>query len=204
MSTDRHRHIFEKHLPAPAVNYCHSLWEQLDFQFKVSRSRVSKLGDYRYDPTTNTHTVTVNHDQNKYAFLITYIHEVAHKVVRDLYQSRVKPHGTEWKGQFKKLMLPMLREDIFPMDILGPLARHMKNPKASSVSDSALLAALRRYDEQPKGTFLKEIEVGTKFLFRKKIYRKLESRRTRALCEHLDSGRQYLISESASVSGFKN
>ena len=204
MSEERQRILFEKHLPVHAVNYCFSLWQQLDFEFKITRNRVSKYGDYRFDPLTKHHIVTVNHDQNPYAFLITYIHEVAHKVTRDIYKNQVKPHGKEWKMQFKKLMIPMLREDIFPMDILGPLARHMKNPKASSASDSTLVAALRKYDDKIDSESLNQIELGGKFLFRKKVYRKLESRRTRALCEHLESKKQYLISESAPVKRFKN
>lgn len=97
----------------------------------------------------------------------------------------------------------MLREDVFPMDILAPLARHMKNPKATSVSDPELFKALRNHDKSNNGTYLSEIEVGQKFLFRQKIYRKLEHRRTRVLCEHSDTGKQYLISGSAPVSPFK-
>ncbi len=204
MSEESKRKIFEQFVPEGAVNYCFSLWQELGFDFKITRDRQSKYGDYRFDPRNGKHSISVNHGLNKFAFLVTYIHEVAHKTTHDLHQNKVNPHGREWKMQFKKLMLPMLREDIFPMDVLAPLARHMKNPKATSSSDSKLFEALRKHDSNAKNTLLKDISIGQKFLFRKKVYIKLNVQRTRALCELSESGRKYLISESAPVDGFKN
>lgn len=204
MSEHKYRWLFEKHLPAQAVEYCYSLFSELGFNFKVTRKRQSKYGDYRYDPVSKTHTISVNHDLNPYAFLVTYIHEVAHLTTFEVHKRNVMPHGSEWKMEFKKLMLPMLREDIFPMDILSPLARHMKNPKATSTSDKALFIALRKHDKNNGGMLLKEVETGAKFLFNKKVYRKLEVRRTRSLCELTSNQKKYLISETAPVQVFKN
>lgn len=204
MSVVRQRLVFEKYLPEKAVDYCFTLWEQLKFDFRITKTRQSKFGDYRFDPSSQTHTISVNHDQSPYAFLITYIHEVAHKVTYDKHRNTVKPHGKEWKDQFKKLMLPLLREDIFPMDILGPLAKHMKNPKASSVADAQLYEALLHRNPNNNGVTLRQIAPASKFLFKKKIYRKIESKRTRSLCEHIETGKRYLISESAPVQKFKH
>ncbi|MFY0627262.1 MAG: transcription elongation protein SprT [Reichenbachiella sp.] len=199
------RKIFEQHVPELAVNYCFSLWKELGFDFRITRNRQSKYGDYRFDPISKKHSISVNHGQNQYAFLVTYIHEVAHKVTHDIYHNKVDPHGREWKMQFKKLMLPVLREDIFPMDVLGPLAKHMKNPKATSTSDASLFEALRKHDPiHGNSSLLKHISVGQKFLFRKKIYIKIEVKRTRSLCSLTENGRKYLISESAPVQAFKN
>ncbi|MBU2913485.1 SprT-like domain-containing protein [Reichenbachiella agariperforans] len=204
MSDEKHRTAFARHLPEGAVDYVMGLWKELKFHFKITPNRQTKYGDYRYDPNTRKHSISVNGTLNIYAFLITYIHEVAHKTNYDLHQNRVDPHGKEWKHQFKKLMIPMLREDIFPMDILAPLARHMKNPKATSVSDPELFKALRKYDKPSTDVFLSDIETGHKFLFRKKIYLKVKQKRTRVLCEAIDTGKQYLISSSAPVQQFKN
>ncbi|UXX78839.1 transcription elongation protein SprT [Reichenbachiella carrageenanivorans] len=204
MSEAKHRRLFENHLPEKAVDYCYALWQELGFNFRITKKRQSKYGDYRYDPTSQSHHISVNHDLNCYAFLVTYIHEVAHKVTFEKHKREVLPHGLEWKHEFKKLMLPLLREDIFPMDVLGPLARHMKNPKATSTSDKALFVALRNHDKNKSGLLLKEVETGAKFLFNKKVYRKLEVRRTRSLCELTTNQRKYLISETAPVQVFKN
>ena len=46
--------------------------------FKISRSRSSKLGDYRAPFRGSPHRISVNHDLNPYSFLITTIHEFAH------------------------------------------------------------------------------------------------------------------------------
>ena len=204
LNTESNKRIFERYLPDAAVDYCFDLWMNGKFDFNITRSRHSKLGDYSFDPNTGRHRVTVNHDLNKYAFLITYIHEVAHKKTFDLHQNRVSPHGHEWKTQFKKLILPLLNKDVFPTDVLAPLAYHMRNPKASSVRDAALQTALNNHDQKPKGILLRDINIGQKFLFKKKTYLKLDTKRTRCLCEHINTGRRYLISQSAPVSAFKN
>lgn len=196
--------VFEEYVPATAAEYCLELWNKYKFDFKITRSRATKLGDYRYDFNTGNHRISVNHDLNPYAFLITYIHEVAHKVTFDKHQNRVSPHGKEWKLQFMKLMIPILKEEVFPFDILAPLAKHMKNPMASSVRDPLLQKALSTYDKEQSSTILQDIQLGQKFLFKQKAYRKIETKRTRSVCEHVDSGKRYLIPDSAQVSEFKN
>ena len=55
--------------------------------------------------------ITINNDLNKYRFLITLIHEMAHLVTfKDM--PRSKPHGKEWKINFQRLMLPFLHPEI--------------------------------------------------------------------------------------------
>ncbi len=205
VSPDNQKAVFARHLPESAVDYCFQLWQTFGFTFRITKKRNSKLGDYRYTPTTGQHAISVNHDLNRYAFLITYIHEVAHLTTREKYNRHVLPHGQEWKQEFKKLMLPMLTNKVFPDDLLRIVAHHMKNPKASSTSDSKLLEALRLYDTTPSSELLlAQLEEGTAFLFNKKVYRKIQTRRTRSLCEELSSGRKYLISDAAPVKRFKN
>ncbi|OEK03099.1 hypothetical protein BFP97_16920 [Roseivirga sp. 4D4] len=186
-------------VPPSALDYCQQLWSDFPFDFKLKKSRSSKLGDYRYDPRERSHTVTVNLDLNPYQFLITYVHEVAHRVVHKP-RGRQKPHGQEWKVCFQKLMLPLLRPEVFPDDILRVLANHMKNPKASSSADPRLMAVLSKYDEtESNGPTLKELEIDTEFLFRKRTFRKLQEKRTRAVCLELRSQRRYLIPMVAEV-----
>ena len=198
------RGVFSKHVPEYAQSYCYELWKEHNFTFKVSRKRNSKLGDYRFDPSKSSHQISVNHDLNRYSFLITYIHELAHLTTQVKFGNRVKPHGKEWKREFRTLMFPMLTDRVFPDEILRPLADHMKNPKASSTVDGKLLVALRNYDSNSIGTLLSHIEVNSQFLFNKTVYKKLEKRRTRSICLNMNSGRKYLISESAQVQAFKN
>lgn len=182
-----------------AVDYCCELWQQYPFSFQLTRNRVSKLGDYRFDPRNGSHTVTVNNGLNSYQFLITYVHEVAHRVAHK-HRSRQKPHGLEWKKTFRDLMLPLLNPAVFPDDILRILAGHMRNPKASTAGDPQLVKVLATYDEGNETAFtLGDIPSGNEFTFRKIAFRKLETKRTRAVCLDLKNGKKYLIPEMAEV-----
>lgn len=186
-------------VPATAVSYCVALWEETPFRFKVTGARSSKLGDYRYWPKTEKHQVTVNGNLNPYQFLVTYVHEVAHRRVHRS-KGDQKPHGKPWKEMFKGLMLPLLNAQVFPDDVLRPLAKHMKNPKASAVGDLALFTALQGYNaEQKEVLTLAKIANGNSFSLKSRVFEKIETKRTRALCHETRTGRKYLISLMAEV-----
>jgi SprT protein len=194
--------LLEQHVPENAVHYCFDLWKENPFSFKITRKRLTKNGDYRYEPSLDHHTITVNGTLSKYAFLITYIHEVAHQHVQ-LFQRkgrrRISPHGTEWKTTFQHLMLPLLNDLIFPESLLRVLCKHMLNPKASTYADARLVKALQPYDHNSEGILLQELEIGRAFVLEKRAFKKGVLRRTRVLCEDLTNGRKYLIPKIALV-----
>ena len=191
--------ILSKNLPEAAVDYCTQLCVDYPFDFILRKQRVTKLGDYRYDPIGNSHTITVNDNLNKYQFLVTYVHEVAHRAVHQ-HRSVQKPHGIIWKQKFQSLMLPLLRPDIFPDDVLRVLARHMKNPKASVGGDPKLAKVLSTYDATSADELrLEDVELGAEFMFRKRPFRKVEVKRTRAVCLDIQNGKRYFISLMVSV-----
>ncbi|MEO1055148.1 MAG: transcription elongation protein SprT [Bacteroidota bacterium] len=192
--------LLEKHVPENAVGYCFDLWKEAPFHFKVTRKRNTKAGDYRFDPRSRQHTITVNHDLNQYAFLITYVHEVAHLRIQQEFARRVSPHGVQWKNEFRTLMLPMLNDLVFPSDVLKPLAAHMRSPKASSYSDHRLTEALRKHDPQGENLVsLARVSNGSAFSLNNRVFKKGVLRRTRFICEEVDTGRNFLISKSALV-----
>lgn len=180
-------------IPEAAVDQVVWLWEQYPFELRVTKGRLSKLGDYRYDPANKCHLISVNGTLNKYSFLITLVHEIAHQHVR-IHHSRVMPHGREWKLMFKDLMLPFLRPEIFPEDVLRRLSKHMINPKASSSADHVLTELLSAYDSTANvGPMLKDLTTGADFRFRGRNYRLLKHRRTRSICEDRRTMKRYLI-----------
>ncbi|MFC2124105.1 SprT-like domain-containing protein [Bacteroidota bacterium] len=197
---DKFISTISKYIPEESVTYCTKLWNQSKFSFKVTRNRTTKLGDYRYDSAGSIHIISVNGSLNRFAFLITFVHEVAHMYVKDQYGRNVRPHGKEWKDIFRNLIFPLLHPGIFPDDILRVLANHMRNPKASSQSDINLNKVLHCYDKmKPDGWYLEDLVEGEQFFFNKRQFKKLESKRTRAICMEVNSGRKYLITESAMV-----
>lgn len=196
--------ILQKHVPENAVHYCLDLWTSIPFHFKVTRKRSTKLGDYRFDHRNGSHTITVNVDLNKFSFLITYIHEVAHLLTTERHGRKSQPHGKEWKSSLKELMGPVLSDLIFPDDILIPLKKHLKNPKASTYADPVLVNALRNHDELETDLVpLSALEEGDIFEFNKRMYKKVSLRRTRVLCQQADTSRKYLISKMALVRNLK-
>ncbi|TRX61217.1 hypothetical protein FNH22_03950 [Fulvivirga sp. M361] len=194
----RERETLRRFFPEAVLTYCLELWHHYAFTFKITRKRATKLGDYKYHPSSKKHTITVNNDLNSYAFLVTYLHEVAHLITYKSHGRSVLPHGKEWKNAFREVMQPVLNTNVFPGDLLYQLQRYLENPKASSCNDHALTSALARYDKYP-GTILKDIEPGSLFKHGKKTYQKEALRRTRYICKEVKSGRRYLISKSAPV-----
>lgn len=191
--TEKEVQIFEKYLPQQAVQYCVRLWNQHQFHFKITKPRNSKLGDYCYS-RQGGHAITVNSNLNKYSFLVTYLHEVAHLVVQKNHIRRRLPHGKEWKEAFRQLLNPVMDLAVFPDDVLVALKIYFKNPTASTGSHSVLSNALRKYDPQPEGfaqlTHLNENEV---FELNGRLFTKGPLRRTRYFCKEITSGKHYVI-----------
>ncbi|WP_425392436.1 SprT-like domain-containing protein [Ekhidna sp.] len=196
--------VFKKFVPEASVSYCVKLYERMGFEFKIKKARQTKLGDYRFNPKTNKHTITINNDLNPFAFLVTYLHEVAHLIAFKQYGRRIQPHGKEWKKSFKEISEPMLTTEVFHVSVLSALKRYFKNPKASSCSDPTLYQILKQFDDPSDKVFLKDISIGGTFKFNKKAFIKLEKKRTRSVCQEIRSKRKYLISEIAEVIRMNN
>ena len=177
------------------MDYINQLYRESPFHFKLSRPRNTKQGDYQFIPKTAEHIISVNGDLSPEQFLFTLIHEIAHQRVRIQLKKRVSPHGQEWKQEFRRLILPVLRPEVFNENTLRLIARHMKNPKASSSSDPVLHSALQNREE----TLLNDLEEGQRFRIGKRVFIKGPKRRTRFLCYLEENQRKYTISAIAPV-----
>ncbi|WP_461127510.1 SprT-like domain-containing protein [Spirosoma aerophilum] len=173
------------------------------------RPRRTRLGDFRVLPQ-NQMQITVNENLNLYAFLITYIHEVAHAAVSQQYKRRVQPHGKAWQTAFQKLMQPLLTEAVFPISILEPLRHYMAKPAATTYANPALMMALREIDaagESKIGSskvLLRHIAEGQVFDLAKKTFIRGTLRRTRIVCKEVSTGKSYAILAHAWVDVVKN
>jgi SprT protein len=192
------KQILSRFLPTAAIDYCFGLWKNLQFDLHISHNRQSKFGDFRYQKDKR-YKITVNGDLSKEAFLVTFIHEVAHLINFDKHKFTVKPHGTEWKNHFKELMKPLLTTQVFEEHILLALMKYFKNPKASSCSDEDLMRVLHLNKLSDDEIILADLNDNTIFEFKNTKYQFLELRRTRILCLHLENKRKYLINKTAVV-----
>lgn len=191
--------LFERFVPLKAAPYCARLYDYFGFEFQIKKARQTKLGDYRYDGRTKLHTITINNDLNPFAFLITYLHEVAHLMTFRDFGKSVSPHGKEWKSSFKKVAKPVLSEEVFPSGVLSSLRQYLKNPKAASCSDPVLYEVLKSYNKSDDTIFLKSLSEGDHFLFNNKTYQYLRKQRTRIVCLDKTNNRKYLINQLAEV-----
>ena len=186
-------------VPAEARNYCLSLLIESRVKVKVTAQRITRHGDYK-QLADGTHRITLNTSKNPYRFLITFIHELAHLQAFEKYGRRIKPHGNEWKQTFTYMMVPLLRPEIFPNDLLPILATHFRNPRASSSTDSALAMALKVYDPPSDKSVVAELSEGSSFrLYNGKSFKRGKKRVKRIECHEIGSGRVYLFQPHAEV-----
>lgn len=192
--------ILQKYLPERAIEPCLALIRQNGVHLKIVNERVTRHGDYQ-QLSNGKHKITVNATLNKYRFLITLIHEIAHLIAFQKFGQRIKPHGTEWKHTFQHLMLPFIRPEIFPTQLLPLLAKHFRNPKASSSTDAHLSIALKQFDtQQSHKSYVFELPLGSVFrLYNGRLYKKGKRLVKRYECIEVGTGKKYLFQPNAEV-----
>lgn len=187
--------ILKKYLPEGSADYAHDILWKYGIQLRIKKPRATKLGDYRPPQLGEAHRISINKDLNKYAFLVTFLHETAHLINFEKRGFKVQPHGLEWKQEFQVVTKPMLHEAILPNDVQNALHRYLKNPKASSCTDPFLFKTLRTYDDRPDHMVLVE-SIPLQTLFKTKdgrVFTKLEKMRSRYRCVENQTGKIYLV-----------
>ena len=168
----------------------------------VTKARRSVLGDYRHASIGSNHKISVNGNLNKYEFLITLLHELAHLLCFEQFKNRVDPHGKEWKNIYSVLLSQFIQLKLFPSDIQKSLQKTLLNPAATANGETALLLVLRRYDEFKKEgyAFVAHIPEGTLFESLKgRIFRRGKKRRIRIECVEVSTGQVYSFSALTEV-----
>jgi hypothetical protein len=186
--------ILSAFLPSDSLPLVVELIDRWNFSLKITRKRRSKVGDYRPPQRGKGHQITVNHDLNPYAFLLTLIHEIAHLVVNESFRRRMPPHGKEWKMAYRELLTPFFKSTIFPHDIKQAIDHYFNRLGESNRSDLELNLVLKRYD-QSNGLVMVH-DLPEKSLFRSQrgqVFRKGHCLRKRFVCRCLDNQRNYLV-----------
>jgi len=205
------RDILVPYLPEKSVEFIIDWFLDKKVRLRISNDRITKLGDYRPPKPGLPAKISVNGNLNKYAFLITLVHEMAHHMVLGCVDAppfiiafrskkKPKPHGLEWQSSYRKLMAPLLDPDILPPDILVSLKNHLESPKASTTADMKLLGILKKYDKPDGSEFLENLSFDSVFHLRNGLtFYKKEKIRKRYRCIRADNGRTYLFNPMAQV-----
>jgi SprT protein len=183
------------YLPENAFEPVVALLQKHRVQLTVTKSRATILGDYRPAHGIHGHRISVNGNLNKYAFLITLLHELAHLNTFLEHGHKIAPHGPEWKRQFGSLLEAYIKSNLFPEDIRNALGKTLKNPAASSCGDLELMRVLDRYNPaKPDVRRIEELEPGARFQIKGgRTFIRGEKRRTRYMCEEVGLGKHYLF-----------
>lgn len=176
----------------PVVEYL----RQYKVHLTVAKERKSILGDYRHRTHHTNHRISVNGNLNRYAFLVTLLHELAHLLTFEQFGNEVLAHGREWKMIYARLLDVFLKQHLFPPDIERELLLSLQNPAASSCAEDGLLRMLRKYDAGDSKLQLVE-EVTPQGIFRTddgRVFQKGKKLRKRFQCKEVSTGRIYLFS----------
>lgn len=162
----------------------------------LTRARKSVLGDYRNAIPGKNHRITVNQNLNKYAFLITLLHELAHLLTFEQYGHRVMSHGKEWKHIYSNLLLTFVQHNVFPDDIKAALRHSIADPAASSCAEEGLMRVLRKYDAKKDNVrLLEELPLNAYFKTPDgRVFQKGEKLRKRYRGKEVNTGLVYLFS----------
>lgn len=198
---DKIRQQFSRFVPQGFEGMLCDLLFECPVNFKIVNPRATKLGDFRAALYPGEkHQITVNGDLNPYAFLVTSLHEFAHLKTFEKFGRRVKPHGEEWKHEYRMLLLPAIRSGLLPSDLVKVLENSLINTKASSCSDIHLTRELKKYDKvKTEVVLLESLHKNATFALQGKEFVKGELRRKRYLCLEKTSNKQYLVHALAEV-----
>ena len=86
--------------------------QQYKVHLTITRERKSILGNYRSRISDKNHRITVNGNLNKYSFLITLLHELAHLLAYEKYGHRIQAHGKQWKEEYSKILSEFIPKKI--------------------------------------------------------------------------------------------
>ncbi len=189
-------HALQQYLPdgslEPVLQYLH----QYKIHLTITRERNTILGDYRHAINQKNHRISVNGNLNKYAFLVTLLHEVAHLLAFENFGHRIAPHGKEWKNEYSKILALFLLKKIFPADIEKALLKSLQNPSATSCGEEHLMRVLKNYDVRKDGILLiEQLKDGQLFKLKDgRVFKKAEKLRKRHKAIDVKSGALYLFS----------
>lgn len=194
--TEHPLHALKSYLPENSFEQVAYFLQHYKVHLTITKQRESVLGDYRNAVNGKNHRISINGNLNKFSFLITLLHELAHLLAFEKCGNHILAHGKEWKFVYSNLLKDFINKKIFPQDIETTLNESVHKPAASSCAEESLMRVLRRYDEKENGILLlEEIPHKAYFITRDgRTFQKGEKLRKRFRCIEKNTGKIYLIS----------
>ncbi len=190
-------------IPVVAAEQVAGLIASHRMHLNISRARRSKLGDFRPAPKGALHRISVNANLNVYAFLLVFLHELAHLLVWEEHKNKVAPHGDQWKDQFGRLIREHVALGHFHPALQQQLLEMSWKPKAAGLGHEGLTRTMALFDKEPQkaqGVFLEELPAQSVFQASNgRVFRKEERLRKRYRCLCLETNRRYLFHPMAKV-----
>lgn len=195
-NSSQEKEVLEKYLPLRSFPVIFPFLEKYSVRINIAGGRITKFGDFNSSPKKgNVPEISINSNLNSFFFLVTLLHELAHFLVWNEGHFHAKPHGRIWKLHFTRLMNEIISLNIFPVELLPSLKKHLENPKATSCSDAVLFKKLSQYDSVKPGIYIDDLPDNTMFeTVNGDIFKKIRKIKTRNLCKQLRSGKKYLFS----------
>ncbi len=197
---EKFKKILGKYIPGSSLDLVSDWIIDNKIHLKITRSRKTKLGDYRPPVNGRGHIISVNHNLDQYTTLIILAHEVAHTLIWIKFRNKVRPHGVEWKSVYRSLLWELMEKEIFPDSIQNALTGHLIKAPSSIVLDATLMRALQINDDDMGAKFLEDLPAETLFIASNgKTYRKGKKLRKRYKCLCISTKRMYLFTPAARV-----
>ena len=181
-------------VPENSVSFLLKQLQDFNIKLKIVSERKTILGTYTFDNFQKRHVITINANLNKYLFLTTLLHEIAHLIVYVKYPNqRVSPHGKEWKMEYQKILSFALAENFFPEDIQKAIEKSLHKISFSSCTDIELYKALRKYDANNESKiYVESIQINETFKLKDGREFLNKGRKVkRYLCEEVRTGKLY-------------
>ena len=171
-------------LPEDIQEHLLNIKKKEGFSLTLSNPRKSKLGDYRYNHRLKSHHITINIDLDPIYFMITYLHEVAHKMCWDQFKHKAKPHGEEWKHLFVSLLWSAKKHIKLSDSENKIILNYINNPRATFLKFNNCDSNIIVSNLKPNAIF--ELEDG-------KTFQLIKRRRTRFLCRNIANNKEYTV-----------
>lgn len=173
----------------------------LKFHLKVTKVRTTKFGDYCPPRNNKKQRITINGNLDKYSFLITLLHELAHLQINEINGNLIKPHGKEWKNKFTQLLVMAINQSLFPPIISQTINKYYISKQSFTHSSRIhILNNIYKTLEKTIPVRLETIPLNSIVVLENGMtVTKIEQKRTRCICKDHSNKKLYSIHKSVEV-----